>query len=343
MKLKDYVSKYDPQNQFNVLIDTWKQVEFAWNNNIDTGTFKTKKFRNIIVCGLGGSAISADILHNFLKDELKIPLFVNRNYNLPAFADKNTLLIISSYSGNTEETISCLKEGLDKQYNIICVSTGGKVEEIAMEHNILLVKMKPGFQPRYALGSSFFSLIKILSELKIIPGQDETVQKIKNIWQVKGQEYSKENNIAFECAEQLIGFIPVIYSTVDTSSAGYRFKCQFNENAKMHAFQNIIPELNHNEIIGWESFTEKQFSAKVINILDESYHPQIKKRFEITSELATKKGVDYLNIESDEDEFKVRLMDLIYLFDWITYYAAVLRGYDPSEIDYIHTLKERLS
>ncbi len=111
----------------------------------------------------------------------------------------------------------------------------------------------------------------------------------------------------------------------------------------MHAFQNIIPELNHNEIIGWESFAEKLFNAKVINILDESYHPQIKKRFEITSELASKRGVDYLNIESDEDEFKVRLLDLIYLFDWITYYAAVLRGYDPSEIEYIHTLKERLS
>lgn len=343
MKIKDYVVKYDPQNQFNVLVESWKQIEYAWDNKMDIGTFKTKKFKNIVVSGLGGSAISADILHNFLKDELNIPMYVNRYYNLPGFADKNTLLIISSYSGDTEETISSLKEGMSKKYNIICVSTGGKIEEIALENNIPLVKMKSGFQPRYALGLSFFTLLKILAVLKIISDQEETVKKIKDLWHIKGAEYSKENNIAYECAEQMIGFIPVIYSAIETSAAGYRFKCQFNENAKMHAFQNVIPELNHNEIIGWESFSEKQFNAKVVNILDESYHPKIKKRFEITTELASKKGVDYLNIESDEDEFKVRLLDLIYLFDWITYYTAVLRGYDPSEIDYIHTLKERLS
>jgi glucose/mannose-6-phosphate isomerase len=343
MKINEYVSKYDPQNQFKVLVDSYKQIESAWNNKIDAEKYKSKKFRNIIVSGLGGSAISADIMDNFLKGELKIPFYVNRNYNLPEFADKNTLLIISSYSGNTEETISSFNEGREKKCNIVCLSSGGKIEEIAREHDILLVKMQSGFQPRYALGQSFFSLLKLLTELNLIPAPGKTVEKILNIWRIKGEEYSKENNIAFECAEQMIGFIPVIYSSVDTSAAGYRFKCQFNENSKMHAFHNVIPELNHNEIIGWESFAEKQFNAKVINILDESYNPQIKKRFEITTELASKRGVDYLNIESDEDEFKVRLMDLIYLFDWITYYAAVLRGYDPSEIDYIHTLKERLS
>ncbi|HKB85443.1 MAG TPA: bifunctional phosphoglucose/phosphomannose isomerase, partial [Ignavibacteriaceae bacterium] len=305
---------------------------------------KTKKFRNIIVTGLGGSAISGDLVQNFLRDEMPLPFSVNRNYNLPLFADKNTLLIVSSYSGNTEETISVFEEGIKKKCGIVCITTGGKVEEMALKKKIPVVKMKPGFQPRFALGLSFFSLLKVLSGLGLISDQNETVERIKNLLMLKGKEYTRENNIAFNCAMQLIGFIPLIYSAADvTSAAGYRLKCQFNENSKLHAFHNVIPELNHNEIIGWETYSNKQLNAKLINILDETYHPQVKKRFEITTELAAKQGLDYMNIESEEDDFKIRLMDLIFLFDWITYYTAVLRGYDPSEIDNIHTLKERLS
>jgi glucose/mannose-6-phosphate isomerase len=344
MKIADYVSKYDPQNQFKVLKESYKQIEYAWDNEIELEKLRNKRFRNIIVSGLGGSAISADLVQNFLKDELKIPLYVNRNYRLPEYADKNTLLIISSYSGNTEETISVLEEGIRKKCNIVCISSGGKISEIALNKKLSLIKMQPGYQPRYALGLNFFSLLKVLTWLEIVPDQDELVRQIENLWKKKGEEYSKEKNIAFECAEQLAGFVPVIYAAADyTSAAGYRFKCQFNENSKMHAFHNVIPELDHNEIIGWENFSDKQFNAKLVNILDKSYHPQIRRRFEITTELASKRGLEYLNIESDEDNFKVRLMDLIYLFDWITYYTAVLRGYDPSEINYIHTLKERLS
>jgi glucose/mannose-6-phosphate isomerase len=344
MTINDYVVRYDPQNQFQVLKETYLQIESAWNNSFDVKKFKNKRFRKIIVSGLGGSAISGDLMQNFLRDELSVPLFVNRNYNLPKFADKDTLLIISSYSGETEETISVFEEGIKRKCPIVCVSSGGKVEGIASKKKIPLVKLKSGLQPRFALGLSFFSLLKILMELGFIHDQGSEVEKIKNLWRIKGEEYTKEENIAANCAEQIIGFIPVIYSAADlTTAAGYRFKCQLNENSKLHAFHNVLPEMNHNEIIGWESFSDKQFNAKLINILDESYPFQIKKRFEITTELAVKRGLEYLNIESEEEDFKVRLMDLIYLFDWITYYTAVLRGYDPSEIDNIQTLKKRLS
>ncbi len=110
----------------------------------------------------------------------------------------------------------------------------------------------------------------------------------------------------------------------------------------MHAYHNIIPELNHNEIIGWESFNEKQFHAKVINIIDKDYHPQIKKRFDITSELIRSHKADVITIESKEKEFKIRLMDMVYLCDWISYYVGILRGKDPSEIENINILKKRL-
>jgi glucose/mannose-6-phosphate isomerase len=278
---------------------------------------------------------------NFLGIEMTIPFIVNRNYHLPAFANEDTLLIVSSYSGNTEETISVFNEGLVKGCKIICSTTGGKIGKIAADNNIAVVKVMPGFQPRYSLGLSFFSLLKILQELNIISLQDKIVSKITALWKKKGIEFSKEENKAQELARELIGFIPVIYSAADVTSAiGYRIKCQFNENSKLHAFHNIIPELNHNEIIGWESFLEKQFNAKVIMILDKLYHPQITNRFEISASLI---NCEKIYLESDEEEFKLRLMDLIYLGDWITYYLALVRGFDPSEIENINILKEKLA
>ena len=343
MQIKDYVNKYDPQNQFDVLVNTFKQVEFAWNNNFIIDEIISKEISNIVISGLGGSAISADLIKNFLSDDVSIPIIVNRNYNLPKFADKNTLFIASSYSGKTEETISSLKQAIKIGCKIICISAGGEVEAIAKSKSIPLVKLQSGFQPRYALGLSFFSLLKVFQTIKLIDDQTEIVEKVIPLWKQKGIEYSQDNNFAYQFAESLIGFIPVIYSVADSTSAvGYRFKCQLNENSKVHAFHHEIPEMNHNEIIVWESYQEKAFHSKIINIVDDIYHPQIQKRFEILKDIFAQSKVETLSLKSNEDLFKVRLMDLIYLCDWISYYLGVLRGYDPSEIDNIHTLKDIL-
>jgi len=344
MQIKEYVSKYDPENQFNVLIDSYKQIEYAWENKFDLAQVSGSKFSSIIVTGLGGSAISGDLIQNFLNDELNIPYSVNRNYSLPAFADENTLLIASSYSGNTEETVSVLNEAIKRNCKIVAISTGGKVGQIAKDHSIPVVNLQKGFQPRYSLGLSFFSLLKVLQQLEIIRDQTSFVNTIISNWKNKGEEFSKDDNYAFNIASELVGFIPIIYSSADqTSAAGYRFKSQINENSKLHAFHHSIPEYNHNEIIGWETQTEKQFLVKVLNLIDKIYHPQIKKRFEITSELIRKTNTEIINIESTEDEFKVRLMEMVYLCDWISYYLGVLRGKDPSEIENINILKNRLA
>lgn len=343
MKIIDYVKKYDPQNQFDVLVQSYQQIQFAWSNNFRIDGIESSEISNIIISGLGGSAISADLIKNFLANEVPFPIVVNRNYNLPKFASKSSLFIASSYSGNTEETISSLKQAIELGCKIVCITTGGQVEALAKEKNISCIKVQTGFQPRYSLGLSFFSLLKVFQVLKIIEDQTTIVEKIINLWKHRGIEYSQDGNFAYNFAESLIGFIPVIYSVSDsTNSIGYRFKCQLNENSKLHAFHNEIPEMNHNEIIGWESYQEKLFHSKIINILDETYHPQIQKRFEILKDIFSKSGVDTLSLNSNEELFKVRLLDLIYLGDWISYYAGVLRGFDPSEIDNIYTLKDKL-
>ena len=189
MEIKKLIEKHDTQNQFKVLIESYMQIEYAWENKVDLNSSHAKNINNIIVCGMGGSAISADLLKPFLRDELQIPLFVNRDYVLPKFADEKTLVIISSYSGNTEETISCFKEAVEKGCKIIAVSTGGWIKNFADENNVQCINLKEGFQPRFALGVSFFTLLKILQTVDIIPSQNEVVNEIILLWKNKGIEY----------------------------------------------------------------------------------------------------------------------------------------------------------
>jgi glucose/mannose-6-phosphate isomerase len=342
MQITDFIKKFDTQNQFKVLNETYRQVSDAWNNKYDLSRLSKKKFSSILLCGLGGSAISGDLICDYLSDDLNIPFEIVRGYNLPSFVDKKTLIIISSYSGNTEETISCFRQALKKKCSIVAITSDGKIAKLTSSQKIPVINIQGGFQPRYALGLSFFSLLKLLHQFGLAD-EDKNVRKIIKLWRSRAEEYSTEDNIALRFAEHLIGFIPVIYSAEFLSSTGYRLKCQLNENSKLHAFYHSVPEMNHNEITGWESYNEKQFRAKVIFLLDKEYHPQNLKRFDILKELLTEKKVEVLTLTSNEKSKKVRIMDLIFLSDWISFYVSVLRGFDPSEIDFIHKMKQRLS
>lgn len=342
MTNKEFIKKYDTQNQFEVLKNTHKQVSEAWITKVDVSAIKNKNFSSIVFCGLGGSAISGDLLCDYLSDEMKLPFTVVRSYNLPSFVNEKTLVIISSYSGNTEETISCFEQALKKKSSIVAITSGGRIGEIAATNKIPVIKLQPGFQPRYALGQGFFALLKLVHELGF-SDENKNVEKIIKLWKNKAAEFSTENNLALNIAVDLIGFVPVIYSSEFLSSTGYRFKCQLNENSKLHAFGNVIPEMNHNEIIGWESFKEKQFNSKVIYLIDQDFHPQNLKRFEILRKILNEQKVEVLTIKSNGKDKKVRIMDLIFTCDWITFYASVLRGFDPSEIDFIHRMKQRLT
>jgi glucose/mannose-6-phosphate isomerase len=342
--IKEFIAKYDTQNQFETLRNYYKQIKYAISNKLPEFDIEVNKIKNIIVSGLGGSAISADLLKNFLKDEIKIPLFVNRNYHLNPFADVNSLVICSSYSGNTEETLSALNEAIQKKCKIVCISTGGKLKKLADENCLPFIQLQEGFQPRFALGLSFFSLIKLFEKIGFIENQNDIINLTINLWKKRAEEFSNELNYPMSLAKQLIGFIPIIYSVSDfNNSIGIRLKAQLNENSKLHSFHNELPEMNHNEIIGWESHKQKNLNTKVIYLSDDEIHPQLKKRFQILSEMISTADVEIITLKSSEKNFKIRLMDLVYLSDWISYYLAVMRKYDPSEIDFIHSLKNKLS
>lgn len=342
--ISDLVKKYDPQNQFEVLKKSYTQIEFAWNNPVDLSSIDIGGIQNIVISGLGGSAISGDLLVNYLRDELAYPLSVNRGYSLPKFASEKTLVIISSYSGNTEETIEVLLDAINKKSIIVCLTTGGKIGRIAEENKLPVVKLQTGFQPRYALGLSFFSLLKVFQALELINDQNSNVSIILDHWKKKGEEYSQDNSNPLKLAESLLGFIPLIYSVAGyTDSVGNRFKCQLNENSKIHAFHNVYSELNHNEIVGWESQDNSRLAAKLVTILDDTYHPQVNKRIDFTTRIVGASEVGNIPLSGELDSFALRLLELIYLVDWISYYLAIIRGKDPSEIDNIVKLKEYLS
>ncbi len=344
LSIKDFISKYDPQNQFEVLCNSYKQIEYANSNHYTEFDFKLDQIRNILITGLGGSAIAGDLIKNFLKDELNIPLLVNRNYSLPAFANEETLVICSSYSGNTEETISACFDALNRKCKIICISTGGELEKISNEYYLPFIRLQKGFQPRFALGINFTTLLKVFQKIGLISSQNEVINQLISLWKNLSQEYSTENNFALNTAINLIGYIPIIYSVSDfNNSVGLRFKAQLNENSKLQAFHNELPEMNHNEIIGWESHKQKNLQTKVIYLFDDDIHPQIKKRFDIMTEMIKSADVEIITLKSSEKNFKMRVMHLMYLVDWISYYLAVIRRFDPSEIDFIHTLKNKLS
>lgn len=342
MNLQERILKLDSANQFKVLTDSYQQVEYAWNNDFSVASINTSKIKNIILTGLGGSAIGGELIQNYLRTELAYPYTVNRNYELPLYSNEETLVIASSYSGNTEETISALNQAIEKKCQIVCVSTGGKIEEIAKKNNIPFGKLLPGYQPRFALWINFFTLLKTLHSLKLIPSQTKNVEQAIELLKLKGVEYSKPQNRAIEIGEKLLGFIPLVYAVSDyTSAVGTRWKGQLNENSKQHAFFGYLPELDHNEILGWEGY-KPTMNFKLINILDNDYNQQVKKRYELTSEMVRKAGAEIIDIKSDEADLKLRLVDLIYLGDWATYYYALMRGFDPTTIDSINYLKAHL-
>ncbi|MBL1213725.1 MAG: bifunctional phosphoglucose/phosphomannose isomerase [Ignavibacteriae bacterium] len=344
MNIPELVSKYDLDNQFEVLINSYRQIEYARQNEADISAINLSKVSNLIITGLGGSAIGGDLFINLFTDELNVPAIVNRNYTLPNFADEKSLVIVSSYSGNTEETLSAVNDALKKECQIICITTGGKLKYIAEENNLPIFILQKGLQPRYGVWINFFTLIKIAQLITLIPNQDSFFNDSIELIKRNGKQLSVENNKAYQIAESLCGFIPIIYSVADkTYAVGNRFKCQLNENSKLHAFHNVFPELDHNEIIGWETFNENKLNSKIIIINDKDYNDRNKKRIEITSRVIRKTGSEIIYLESEESNHRLRQIDLVYLGDWISYYLALLRGFDPSEIENINYLKNQLA
>lgn len=334
-------SQHDPENQFDTLVQSWSQIAQSSAPQLAP---LAQPIRQIVVCGVGGSAISADLLRNALQDDLAVPLHTLRGYHLPAWAGADTLVIASSYSGNTEETLSAVQQALERECPVVCLTTGGALHALAREHELREVTLQSGLQPRYALYASLFMLVRTLQALGLVPPQEAVIAACEARLRERAEALSQPVNAALNLAQSLVGTLPVVYSAMNVNEgAGVRLKSQFNENSKMQAFHHSFPEMNHNEIVGWESAHELGIRWSVLLLDDPGMPPEISRRYAICADLLADQQVPVYTLQGQGMTPLERLVDLAYFGDWLTYYLAVLRGKDPSEIDFIHHLKRALT
>lgn len=309
--------------------------------------FKTK-YRNVVCIGLGGSAIGADLVRSYIADDLRIPFFVIRNYTLPNFVDENTLVIASSYSGDTEEILSAYRDAMSRGSEAIVITSGGKLSKIAKDDSIGVINIPSGLPPRAALGYSFSPLLILLSKIGIIKDQEFFIDDmIRNLRRMKntrlGRKIGNKDNQAKKIANEIYGKLPVIYGGQDHSDAVVtRWRGQLAENSKTLALGNIFPELSHNEIVGWENPKAALKNSVVIMLRDAADHPRVSRRMDITKNILKKCNVGVIEVSSAGKELLARMFSLVYIGDYVSFYLAVLNRIDPSPVDRIAYLKREL-
>lgn len=297
----------------------------------------TVPVHNIVIAGLGGSGIGGSIVSELIAMEANAPITVCKGYFIPAFVNENTLFIASSYSGNTEETLQALEQAISKKAKIVCITSGGRVREIADKNKFDCILLPGGFPPRSCLGYSMTQLFYILRFFGVIHFNFES-DLMASITLLDKEEKDVQF-LAHKIATQLEGKIPVIYTTTFNEGIAIRFRQQLNENSKVLCWHNIIPEMNHNELVGWR---EKNDNLKVVLFNDSDEYPRNVTRIEINKEVIKKYTTDLIEIGSKGKSKIEKAIYFIHLGDWISLYLADLRGYDASEINVINNLKAQM-
>lgn len=304
---------------------------------------------NIVIAGMGGSAMSGDILRALSFYEGKIPVEVFRERFVPTYVDCNSLVLIVSYSGNTQETIEAFKSAHSKGACVMTFSTCGILEELAKQYDTTHFNIPSGLMPRAAIGYLFVPLFFALIKLGILRSKEsdlyETVELLCQARDSWGVNSMISQNPAKQCANDILGHVPVIYGTNPlTSVAALRWKCQLNENSKVMAFTNRFPELCHNELVGWSSETQPLLKKTALILLREDDEPeQHKKQIELTKQLLTKKVAMINEIWGKGKSYIARFFYLLYYGDFVSLYLALLLGEDPSSIEVIDRLKKELA
>ena len=302
---------------------------------------------NVVVAGMGGSAIGGDVAKLLCKNELKVPMVVSRNYTLPGWVNENTLVICSSYSGNTEETLAAFEHARVKGAQIVGISTGGTLSEKMAEFELDLVTIPGGLQPRAALAFSLVPMLFLMKQTGLIgsetmdqlPGAASFIASIRD-----GYGKQSEDNPTYSLAQRIYKTIPVIYGETDaTGTLAVRFKGQLNENAKMLAYCNELPEMNHNEIVGFKNNQDILNHISIIWLKDEKDHPRTAVRQESSQEIIDDLCANHEVVSAVGDSVATRFLHLIHYGDWVSYWCAILHQTDPTPVKKIDRLKAILS
>ena len=344
------ISKLDREKMLDLLVSFPRQCEdalFIGGRFNVTASYK-KSYSNIVFTGLGGSAIGADIIKGYLGNEIDAPIFVNRNYTIPGFVNRNTLLFAISYSGNTEETLSAYAHAKKAGAKIVVVTSGGKLQKLALKNKDALIVIPKGYPPRCALGYSFIPAVAALSKIGLVKNKKDEIKKaacfLENLRKrhldpgVKGKA-----NISKNIAKKIHGRFPVIYASSQMLCIATRWRGEFAENSKTLSSVHVFPEMNHNEIVGWVNPRDVLNGFTAIILKDKLDLPRIKKRMSITASILKKEEFHVLEIESKGKTLLERMLSLIYIGDFTSFYLAILNKIDPTPVKRISYLKKPMA
>lgn len=305
-------------------------------------------FDQVVFIGMGGSAIGGDVIRSLTARSASFPVSISRHYVLPPFVNSKALCIFSSYSGNTEETLSAFQQALRRGFRPLAITSGGELARLSGRHSVPCIQIPKGLPPRAALGYSVFPILKLLAKLKLSPwdasGIRETVSLLRRLSEKRyGPGVPFRANPAKQLAQLLHGRWVAVYAGTELlDSAALRFRNQIEENAKAMASHHLLPEMNHNEILGW------QFPAKLVPktacvfLRDTGDHPRIQFRIDFTRDLLRKRGVPLGEIRSQGKSRLAKIFSAIHEGDWASFYLALLYGVDPTPVPIIETLKREL-
>ncbi|MES2131963.1 MAG: bifunctional phosphoglucose/phosphomannose isomerase [Bacteroidota bacterium] len=315
-----------------------KQLEEALIIADSATLTKKNNIHNIIVTGLGGSGISGTILSELVQGECTVPIIVNKDYFLPEFVNAHSLVIISSYSGNTEETLSAMKQAISKQAQIVCVTSGGQIKELSLKNNYDTIIIPGGHPPRSCIGYSFIQLLKIIQFNGFV--KTDLLAQVKGSISLLASEKEAMKTEAKKIAQLLFHKIPVIYSLGTCEGTAVRFRQQINENSKMLCWHHTFPEMNHNELVGW---TEKNDMLAVITFRTSFDYERTVKRYELCKPLFSKFSSSVTDVIAKGSSKLEQYFYLIHMGDWISVDLADLKNIDAVEVDVITNLKNELA
>ncbi|MFC1484767.1 bifunctional phosphoglucose/phosphomannose isomerase [Candidatus Neomarinimicrobiota bacterium] len=303
--------------------------------------------RKVLFLGMGGSAIGGDMVRIWVERNSQIPMTVIRSYEVPKWVDDETLVIASSYSGNTEETLSAVREAAATGANISVITSGGELANLANESGWEHVEMPGGLQPRAAIGYSVASVAVVLAAFGILSSSilDELSAGAKRMeaeGRIWGDPQQADNHL-FDLAGTLIEQLPVIYGVAGTTEAlAIRLRGQLAENSKIMSSHHILPEQNHNEIVGLAERLKHTGDPLVIWLADREDHPRVELRRKLAGELAGTYPARENVMSGNGDSLIQRNLSLLHQLDWLSFYTAILGGNDPSQIEILMQLKEKM-
>jgi glucose/mannose-6-phosphate isomerase len=340
----------DPQDMYGKILRLPDQVTEAIEigARAELGKLSAQGLANIVVAGLGGSAIGGDLVRSYASGLLGVPMMVVRDYTLPEFVGPGTLLLASSYSGLTEETLEAYDQAHQRRARILVFTTGGLLAEKARHDGHPVVLLPGGLSPRAALGYSFFPMLLCLARLGLVPDQSAAVAETRTLLEAGVARYSRstsqDHNPAKQTASAWHGHVPLIYGgTRRFDAVALRIKCQIAENAKQLAFANVFPEFNHNELVGFGHAEHVKSLLSVCLLRDKGDHRRTGFRMAIVRKMISDLGIPVLEMESTGRGDLARMFSLVQWGDFVSYYLAMQNGVDPTPIAAIDHLKRELA